>query len=180
MGPSSLYGINQLWESQPNAVLRNDLRIKTPDDRHRLLDKYGNVCILSPDNLSYWANEEKPRKASILITPLGRKILLEYPGLLKNIGQSLYVLENELLPGSLTKTVGETIFLQRQKQKTASVQGKIIKFEKGRQSKIHILEVDGKKMIVKTAQGARTYLDGYGNLNQPYVDEMLQIQTLQT
>lgn len=132
-------------------------------------DRFGNYLYVSKD-LAYLDGTGDKVKAGILISPEGGKFIKQHPGVLKEIDSALSNLED----ADGNNILGQSINLGND----GTLETKV----GGGQSNFYILTVDREKYAIKThVPDDLGHVDGlYMNMNvyQPYINEMLQTQSL--
>lgn len=145
----------------PDAPLLH-VEIHTTDSQR---DRFGNFVFASPEK-AYRDREDKEVKSALLITQEGEVFCRKYPGILQDISRGL----QQLTP----KHDGDLV--RRMKPRNPTVElgnGRRIRYlSSGAQSMVYVLEVPDGRYILKT------HLP-YSQVHQPYVNEMLQVQSLE-
>ncbi len=126
-------------------------------------DRFGNQLLTSRD-FAYLDNVEKVVKAGILISPEGQKFIADNPGILKAIDRGLFLSEIEGNGAAFDK------------REIDLGNGRVLQWQtKGAQSNFYVLKIDKEKYAIKThvlSRGRQL------NMYQPYINEMLQTQSL--
>ncbi len=130
-------------------------------------DEFGNRVFTS--KLSYYDADMRPVKAHMLVSVDGQKLISDNPGILKTIDSSLLQISLRLGP------LGDD---QRKVSDVSVVSGglTISQLGSGNQSEAMLMELKGKKYVIKTNKSLSRRFDRY---SQPYTNEMLQIQAVQ-
>lgn len=128
------------------------------------LDRFGNRMFTSP-NLAYFDNQNNLVKAGVLLSKKGEKFLISHPGIIGDIDTALDKLENQGMA-------------EDEKKKGVQIGKHRLRYlVSGGQSNVYILEIGKKKYIVKTqidSHDDHLLVDRF----QPYINEMLQIQSI--
>lgn len=130
-------------------------------------DRFGNRLFVSPD-LSYVDREGQNIKAALLISSRGEGFVKEHPGILSEIDSALAVFNPEII-------TAESQRLAQVELKKGGLLRKLSADKQGHQSITYVLEIGDKKYIIKTPG-----LPFGKNYRQPYLNEMLQIQSVST
>jgi len=144
----------------PKNVLTGDtdgakVKYFTPEQNRR--DRFGNRMLISKD-LAYLDRSNDKVKAGILISPEGEKFIKQNPGIIKKIDSALSFFETH------GKYREEIVDLD---------DGVTIEIGKGgNQSEFYILTAGGERYAIKT--------NALFWVHQPYINEMLQSQSLAT
>lgn len=133
-------------------------------------NRFGNRIFRSPE-LAYLSGREKiPTKAALLISPAGDSFIKNNKGILSDIDKGLRQLEPNVLA-----------FFSRQRNAEAKPielgNGRRMSYlTSGAQSHVFLLEVDQGKYVVKIRN---TRTPEWFSVFQPYINEVLQVQSLQ-
>lgn len=122
-------------------------------------DRFGNRLFVSPD-LAYFDRTKDKIKAGILISPAGEELIKKHPGILKQIDSAI-LLSKDMHTGEVVP-IGEDMTLEA--------------IEGGNQSRVYVLTLgeNGKeKYVIKIHQPSAF-------IHQPYINEMLQSQSVAT
>lgn len=140
------------------------LHFKPQDDGK---DEFGNRVFSS--KLSYYDADLRPVKAHMLVSPEGQEFISANPGILKTIDGALLQISHKL--GPLDDE-------QRKNSGISIISGGILisHIGGGNQSEAMLMEMKGKKYVIKTNKSLSRRFDRY---SQPYTNEMLQIQGVQ-
>ncbi|MFA6016709.1 MAG: hypothetical protein WC744_01320 [Patescibacteria group bacterium] len=130
-------------------------------------DKFGNRMFASP-NFSYLDRENQPTKAGILISRLGDEFIKANPKILIDLDRAFEKLENTELPSEA-----------RKKGVGVGSKGTLKLLTVGGQSNVYLLEIGSQKYISKTKRPSSKKEEFLSNVNQPYINEMLQTQNLE-
>ncbi len=131
-------------------------------------DEFGNRVFTSP--LSYFDADARMVKAHILVSPEGQKLITQNPGLLRAIDGGIGFLSEKLAKLSAEERAESHLGVITDGVSLTRIGG-------GNQSEAMLLEVAKRKFIVKTNKSLSKRFDSY---SQPYTNEMLQIQTIQS
>ncbi|HAU66624.1 MAG: hypothetical protein UT30_C0011G0049 [Candidatus Uhrbacteria bacterium GW2011_GWF2_39_13] len=130
--------------------------------RKKQRDRFGNRVFTSPE-LAYRDREGKETKSSLLVSEVGEQFLKENSGILKNLDRAL----QELSP------TFEDRHLVIPKKRLDLGRGRSLEYlGQGAQSVVYKLQVNERIYIIKIHLS-------YSKVHQPYINEMLQIQSLQ-
>jgi hypothetical protein len=122
----------------------------SPDtDNH---DRFGNRIFTSPDT-AYWDRQGNLTKSNLLVSNSGQEFIHSHHGILKQLESGLSILHSNQELTTLPLAAGS-----------------LQKYRCGHQSEVYLLELED-KYIIKTQQP-------YTDIDQPYVNEMLQTQTV--
>ena len=139
----------------PSALLRHvDIDPKTGRDR------FGNRVITSPE-LAYLDRENRSTKAAMLVSAEGERFLKSNPGILKELDRGLQEMMDKRKQGKSSK--GVSIELDQHRRLTH--------VGNGAQSEVFKLETSSGDYVIKIHVNR-------SQLQQPYINEMLQIQSL--
>ncbi len=128
----------------------------------KVLSRFGHKSP-SSEEFSYSDNVGSETSAGILISPEGQKFIAEHPGILRKIEEGLVSFETNFKKPNSTIDLRQGISLQ------ATVAGS--------QSHVYILRIGAEKYVLKT----HIFLEPEEKkLYQPYINEMLQTQTIAT
>jgi hypothetical protein len=130
-----------------------------PEENGR--DRFGNKFLSSP-NLAYLDGSKDKVKAGMLISLEGQSFIQKNPKILQDIERGLAILEkpHEGVPETVIDLGG----------------GRAIeKVTSGGQSNFYILTINEERYAIKTHVSIR---DGRGDMHQPYINEMLQTQSM--
>lgn len=146
-------------------VIDKSARIKHIVRQEENRDIFGNRIFTSADK-AYQDREGDNVKAGLLISPEGESFVRTNPGILTNIDKGLVELEYTL----------EKDTFKRKTQVDLGEGRKMTYLTAHGQSSVYLLEVGKEKYIVKT----KNYASGetFATAAQPYINEMLQTQTL--
>lgn len=130
-------------------------------------DQFGNVIFSSP-SLAYYDKNLKETKAALLVSESGQRLIKNHSGLLQSIDQGLRHLSYGL----------PSRFKQQVDLKSG---GTLERYLSGDLSQVFLCRLEGQKLIVKipvSGKSRKKILSIQNPPSQPYIDEMLQIQTL--
>lgn len=148
------FGEKRLFLS-PEAVLKYEDLMKSIK---------GNRIFTSP-NLAYYDREEDLVKAAILVSSEDESFIKKHRGILNLIDKGLRLMEHSLEPGTF-----------KERNEVVLEEGiEIKRISRGGQSNVYLLTVDGEKYVIKTHIPRKI---GSGDVRQPYINEMLQVQLL--
>lgn len=152
--------INNALSENPDAPV---LHVEVDKDSGR--DRFGNRVFRSPE-LSYQDREGEEVKSALLVTQLGENLVRSFPRILKDISTALEKLSPKRINGAL--------LLGRPKDPVIDLGNgrRVLCLAAGSQSIVYLLEVPGAKYILKTHLS-------YSQVHQPYINEMLQVQSLE-
>lgn len=123
-------------------------------------DRFGNRIFTSPD-LVYSVKNIFETRAALLVAPEGQQFIRENHGILREIESGLMELGPIRGKDGAEVTLGPNRSLQSWKS--------------GLQSNVDVLTVDGQSFVLKTHRGGKP-----NTISQPFMNEMLQIQAVQT
>lgn len=135
----------------PNTLRSGQAEVKHFTPVNRLEDRFGNRVFRSRE-LIYSDRSHSSVRAALLVSPKGREFIRSNPRILSNIDSGLAILEDE--------KIAELASGRR-----------LERWKSGSQSRVNLLTVDGQKKVMKT-QSSSLY-------SQPFINEMLQVQSLQ-
>lgn len=137
-------------------------RYKQKPDSTR--DQFGNR-IFHSTKYWYFDNEYNERIAELLISTEGKKMIQAHRGILHDIERGMLIMMTERQTGSL----------QNKKRAELGDNRRMSLVSQGGQSLVYLLEIGDKKYIIKRKAALAS---GLANVSQPYINEMLQCQTL--
>jgi hypothetical protein len=144
-------GLDSNQRYLPDTLRAGEAEIRHFAPVSGLEDRFGNRVFRS-SGLIYTDRSYSPVRAALLVSPTGRGFLRSNPRILRDIDRGLAVLGSD-------KTVG------------LGSGRRIERWRGGSQSRVNLLTVDGQKKVIKT-QSSSLY-------SQPFINEMLQVQSLQ-
>ena len=151
------FGEGQLFNSKtaPLRVFRTELNGR---------DQFGNRIFVSPI-AAYLNREKEESRAALLVSPKGESFIRTHKGILKDIDLGLALLSKDT---SKTPTYHPS-------NNSSGIQ-EIKYVDEGSQSIVYSLLTNGDKYALKVRNpSTKEYL----SVSQPYINEMLQMQTLQ-
>lgn len=129
-------------------------------------DRFGNRFFPAKD-FSYLDREERMNQAGILVSQEGENFISSNPGILRDISQGLAKLEPR----------GDGVVLNK---KVDVGDGRTLgRIKSGHQSNVFLLTIGEKKYVVKTHIPKKLH-QYQKDFYQPYVNEMLQVQSVAT
>jgi hypothetical protein len=148
--PENNFDSNQRYF--PDTLRVGDAEIKHFTPVNGLVDRFGNRIFRS-GRLIYTDRSRSSVRAALLVSHSGKELISSSPRILRDIDRGLGILEVD---------------------KTAELAPgrKLERWKGGSQSRVNLLTVDGQKKVIKT-QSSSLY-------SQPFINEMLQVQSLQT
>lgn len=147
------------WLIRPDAPVRHVVTKEDhPDGKKR--DKFGNRLIVSHTK-SYLDRAGNETRAALLVSKKGDTFLGQNPNIIDNIEHGVYVLQNAASNREID--LGNNRSMKR------------VRSHAHAQSKLFLLETNDKKYMIKTPA---TVEARHKNFRQPYINEMLQSQTL--
>lgn len=151
----------------PGAELRHFIPLVNLTERGISRDRFGNRIFISPTQ-SYKDRDSHIVKAAILLSTEGEEFIKTNRGILKDIDSGLRVFDPNRKTGSRPKNPGEDLNLGHSRV--------MRRFNEGKQSILYVLRTDSEEMVIKV----KKFVWGLEDFSQPYINEMLQCQALNT
>ena len=127
-------------------------------------DRFGNRIFTSND-LAYRDREGDQVKAALLVSQEGERFIKNHPGILNKIGEAICKWGEHVKDGRIGN------------QLQIDLDTKLTYLGGGSQSHAHLLQIGNEYIVVKTRSARADLIDRTG-LTQPYINEMLQTQSI--
>lgn len=166
---------SEVFHQNPSAPLRHFQPITTSgNERSTPRDRFGNCVYTSPIK-SYKDREFNETKAAMLVSREGEEFIRQNPGILNDIDLGLTQITSMDQSDSPLQT-GAEVELGRQENgaKKRTIK-KLFTGHQGNQSLVYLLEIGSEKYVIKKHTSKN---DSGVKLTQPYINEMLQTQSL--
>ncbi len=131
-------------------------------------DRFGNRVFSS--ELSYRDADRRDVKSALLVSRQGEDFIRQNPGILSDLDRGMNALVSEMKTMKFKFFGASKLEIDLAKNRHLSLLGG------GNQSQVFVLEVSNKKFAIKTPVSLSAK---YAMYSQPYINEMLQIQTIQ-
>ncbi len=142
-----------------DAPLRH---IQTNAETHR--DRFGNRVFSSRKN-AYFDREGNENRSILLVSPDGQDLLRSTPGILKTLEQ--------FLAHSGPRLEQHRVIIDKEAHTILEGRGRIEYLAGGNQSLVYRVDIDDRSFVLKI------HLP-HSNVHQPYVNEMLELQSFGT